>query len=147
MYAILLISTLAHASGNYPAALEAESGASCQPSCLVCHSTATGGSGTATAAFAVALKGQGLTGGGDTAGLADALAALDAASTDSDGDGQPDFEALAAGIDPSTGEAFCGAGATELPAYGCVQHARAGGGLALAIGSMLIGLARRRREG
>ena len=126
MYAILLISTLAHASGNYPAALEAESGASCQPSCLVCHSTATGGSGTATAAFAVALKGQGLTGGGDTAGLADALAA---------------------GIDPSTGEAFCGAGATELPAYGCVQHARAGGGLALAIGSMLIGFARRRREG
>lgn len=144
MYALLLSSALAQASGNYPAALQAEGGADCQPSCLICHTTATGGTGTATVPFALALKEEGLRGAGDTASLTAALDALEASAADSDGDGQPDLEALAAGIDPSTGEAFCGGGALPTPAYGCVQQAPVGGGLALTLSALLLGLARRR---
>jgi uncharacterized protein (TIGR03382 family) len=137
---------VALASFNYPAALQAEVGVDCAPTCTVCHATADGGTGTVTQGFGVAMQGAGLTGGGDEAGLRAAVAALSDDGTDSDGDGTSDVDALAAGLDPNTGAVFCGEGAVpvETPTYGCVQHAPVGAAAALAAAGAAL-LARRRR--
>jgi hypothetical protein len=105
---VFLALSPAMASPSYPSAASSELGMECIPSCLLCHSTAAGGSGTATQPFGVALQEQGLGGGGDDVGLAVALGALAEAGTDSDGDGRPDVEELTAGGNPNPdGVDFC----------------------------------------
>lgn len=138
---ITLWSTFAVASSVYPSEVQSLSGAGCTPACTICHSSNAGGSGTVVQPFGTAMMGQGLTGGSDTTGLANAYTAVVDAGTDSDGDGTADAEALAQDLDPNTGEALCD---TATPQYGCLSHSP------LVPGGALLGLiavaARRRRR-
>lgn len=119
------------ASGNYPAALERFSGIDgrCprrQQRCLICHSTAAGGEGTADQPFAQTLEELvGFSDGEAARRLNDALIELrdelpeldtngdGVADVDSDGDGISDLDELAACMNPS-GEEF-----SDPPAFGC----------------------------
>ncbi len=144
MLTLLSLLTPALASGNYPAEVATFTEMSCTPTCLLCHTTASGGGGTANQPFALALKDRGLTGGGDTDALTTALAALEADAVDSDGDGTTDVEGLRAGLDPNDGVAFCGSDVVDAPTYGCFQHARAGTGVGLVVGALAAAMFRRR---
>lgn len=144
MLTLLSLLTTAQASGNYPAEVATFTEAPCTPTCLLCHTTASGGGGTANQAFAVALTDRGLTGGGDVDALTTALSALEADAVDSDGEGTTDIEGLRAGLDPNDGSAFCGSDVAEAPTYGCFQHARAGSGLGLVVGALAAAWLRRR---
>ena len=145
---LLWAASAAVASTNYPEALQAEVGVDCVPACTVCHATVAGGSGTVIQGFGEAMMAAGLTGGMDVGALRAAVAALSDDGTDSDGDGTSDVDALAAGLDPNTGEVYCGEGAVvlETPRYGCVQHAPVG----VALGALGVAVAaavgRRRRQ-
>jgi len=124
------------ASPVYPSTLTDFVGAPCAPTCSVCHSTPAGGVGTAVQPFAVALIDGGLTGGSDTATLDTALGAMDAAGTDSDGDGIADLDELGAGDDPNGGEPFCD---VLTPTYGCLNQANtAPSGLAVLLGMLVL---------
>jgi hypothetical protein len=83
-----------------------------QSRCLICHTTARGGEGTAEQAFALQLGDLGLNRGNDSNTLRNALNQL-SETADSDGDGTPDKAELRACGNPS-GDAL-GAG----PEYGC----------------------------
>lgn len=144
MLTLLSLLSLAHASGNYPAEVATFAEMSCTPTCLLCHTTASGGSGTANQVFALALKDRGLTGDGDADALTTALAALEADASDIDDDGTTDVEALRAGLNPNDGSAFCGSDVVEAPTYGCFQHARAGTGLGIVAGAVAVAFLRRR---
>jgi hypothetical protein len=80
--------------------------------CLICHTTARGGQGTAEQPFAVTLRPYGLDHGHDPDALRTALARLPD-DKDSDDDGVPDKVELAQCDNPSGGD--LGAG----PTYGC----------------------------
>jgi MYXO-CTERM domain-containing protein len=107
---------------------------------------------------------------GDVDSLKNALAALEAAGTDSDCDGVPDIQQLKDGRNPSTGEFIDGSGkpkpdpvsdagcsssssgGTSDPAFGCGAHVAPGAGLtpwqaaaALAV-AFGLSLTRRRRS-
>lgn len=118
-----------------------------QSRCLICHTTARGGEGTAEQAFALQLRDLGLNRGGDAGSLRAALNQL-SETEDSDGDGTPDKEELRACGNPS-GDSLGGA-----PEYGCdgaqlvPLPARSSGPLALlAVGlaTLLVRLGRRSR--
>jgi hypothetical protein len=121
---LFLATSLARASGNFPGELQTWADTPCTPSCIVCHATAAGGGGTATQPFAMALKERGLSGGGDSAALTNALDALEADAVDSNEDGTPDTEQLRAGVNPNDGAAFCGDTVADTPKYGCFQTVR-----------------------
>lgn len=136
----------AHATPEYPLVIDAVLGTNCpQPlsRCLICHTTARGGQGTAEQPFAVTLRPYGLTHGHDDAALRMALASLPA-DTDSDEDGVPDKEELAQCGNPS------GADLGPGPTYGCNGARLAPRGepdpvlCALALG-IAVALVRRRR--
>ena len=138
LWLALLSAHVAIATSNFPAALESELGTVCRPPCTVCHTNNSGGSGTVTQPFGVAMKDRGLV-GGSVSKLQAALAQMDADGVDSDGDGILDTQALTDGIDPNDGTAFCG---TLRPEYGCV-----GGGTFAGVGLLLLpAVARRRRN-
>lgn len=129
--ALLLVPGVAAASSVYPGDIKSDLSLSYTPPCTICHQTNQGGSGTATQAFAVAMKANGLTGGANASALSTALTALETAGTDSDGDGTPDIEQLKAGMDPNTGATIDGSsssGSTSVPAYGCGAHAQLAAG-------------------
>lgn len=136
---IWLLST-ALASSDYPSTLTTELAMPCTPTCTVCHSSSAGGNGTVTQAFGIAMMDNGMTGGSNTTSLQDALAALAAAGTDSDGDGLPDTEALTSGLDPNTGADLCGSTVTP-PHYGCGKSSEA----FLLVGLLGAGALRRRK--
>jgi len=100
----------AHAMPNFPSEIQTHLGLSYAPPCIICHATAQGG-GPITTKFGQAMLSNGLT--TSTASLAPALDALNAAKTDSDGDGTPDIQQIEEGRDPSTGAS----GPVER--YGC----------------------------
>lgn len=106
--------SVAFGSPSFPAALAERAEMPCEPPCTTCHATSAGGAGTVVTPFGTAMRGAGLT-GGDVETVEPALSAL--AEHDSDGDGLPDDEALAAGLDPSTGDGLC-----DGPVYGCFSH-------------------------
>lgn len=119
-----------------------------QSRCLICHTTARGGEGTAEQAFALQLGDFGLNRGGDSGSLRAALNLL-SETADSDGDGTPDKEELRACGNPS-GDSLGGA-----PEYGCdgaqlvPAGARPSGGLgllAIAVTTLLVRVGRRRRS-
>jgi hypothetical protein len=87
------------------------------PGCLLCHTNPSGGLGTANTAFATYLRSRGLR-AGDEASLRGALGAMVGEKHDTDGDGTPDADELAAGEDPN-GEADT---SIEPVAYGCGAH-------------------------
>jgi hypothetical protein len=138
LLSLLVVS--AWASPNYPTELEALAEMPCAPTCTVCHETNSGGTGTVTAAFGVALMERGLTGLGAVDALTSAFDTLVTDAVDSDGDGTFDADELAAGEDPNPdGVAFCD---TLTPTYGCFNAAQSpvsslgvlGGLLAVAFG-------------
>jgi hypothetical protein len=90
----------AQASPSFPETVANTLGTNELPRCTVCHSSPSGGFGTATTRFAEYLQSRGLR-AGSTDSLGQALAAAEAERHDSDGDGQADVEALAAGEDPN----------------------------------------------
>ena len=139
LWLALLGAHVATATANFPAALQSELGATCAPPCTVCHTNNSGGTGTVTQPFGVAMKDRGLV-GSSVSKLQEALAQMDADGVDSDGDGILDTQALADGIDPNDGTAFCNA---IRPEYGCVN----GGTYAGVLLFLLPVVARRRRNG
>ena len=135
----------AMASFPYPAELQSLTEAPCELSCTVCHETLAGGAGTVTQPFGQALQGEGLTGGSNVSALGEALDAVSAAAVDSDNDGQPDADELAAGIDPNPGgEPLCD-GAGVGPTFGCLSHTRHAPALVLGLLSAML-VARRRQR-
>ena len=137
LWLALLGTHVAIATSNFPAALESELGTICRPPCTVCHTNNSGGSGTVTQPFGVAMKDCGLV-ASSVSKLKEALAQMDADGVDSDGDGILDTQALADGIDPNDGNAFCG---SVRPEYGCFG----GGTVAGVVLFLLPAVARRRR--
>ena len=137
LWLALLGTHVAIATSNFPAAIEQDLGTTCRPPCTVCHTNNSGGSGTVTQPFGAARKDRGLVGGSVTK-LQDALAQMDADGVDSDGDGVLDTQALADGVDPNDGSAFCGA---IRPEYGCF-----GGGTFAGVGLFLLPAVVRRRR-
>lgn len=105
----------AAASDNYPAIMDRQLGVECPrplTRCLVCHTTASGGEGTAIQPFAETLRLYGAREGRAGRELALALAALPA-EVDTDADGSPDQEELARCGNPSGAELGVG------PGFGC----------------------------
>jgi hypothetical protein len=145
---VLAFSGSAMASASYPTELADALDMDCAAPCTVCHQDTTGGAGTATKAFADALIDNGLE-GEDKSSVKPALDALDAAGTDSDGDGVSDVGELRQGRNPNIpGDAsICG------PQYGCgARIAKPSADLdpdaallALCVSVILLGSTRRRR--
>lgn len=133
----MLLIALAFATSNFPSALESDLAMPCTPACTVCHTTNGGGGGTVTQPFGVELTSRGMTASNEQK-LSDALTQMAADGVDSDGDGLPDTEALAQGIEPNTGASFCG---SLLPKYGCLGGASGG-----AAGLLLLPALFRRRS-
>jgi MYXO-CTERM domain-containing protein len=117
LVAVLFVALPAGASSTYPGAIKDHLTASKLPACTLCHQTA-GGGGPVVTPFAHAMVAEGLTGGSNTTALTAALDALEAAGTDSDGDGTGDIDELRAGGDPNTAGAS-NAGPTPVYGFGC----------------------------
>jgi len=132
----------AHATPEYPQVLDAVSMTDCgEPAarCLICHTTARGGQGTAEQPFALELRKLGLNHGHDPNLLRSVLSRL-ADATDSDKDGLPDKQELAVCGNPS-GEDLAGG-----PVYGCdgaqlAPHIASRGGHSPVLGALALGLA------
>lgn len=114
---VVLLSGWAQGSTSFPARLTQEALIPCVPDCIVCHQDNQGGVSTATKPFAASMQAEGLEALNEDS-LVTALQALEAAGTDSDGDGTDDVTELAEGSDPNdkdSGASVCGSG----PTYGC----------------------------
>jgi len=116
---VLAMTSLARATPQYPAALDAELmlAVGCPDPlsrCLICHTTAAGGK-TAFQAFALTLRDNGFYRPNDPNGLRATLRllALPANNPDSDGDGVTDLDELRQCRNPSGGEF------DSVPEYGC----------------------------
>jgi hypothetical protein len=130
----------AHATANFPPAIQSHLQLAAAPDCSICHNDGDqGGKGTATQPFALNMKARGLV-EFDTGTLTSALDKMAADKVDSTGDCLDDIDELKAGHDPNDPDppGFCGdagleAGAPvsgggpngetpppESPTYGCV---------------------------
>lgn len=112
---LLFVPGLAPATPDYPVAVDIIVGTSCpypNSRCLMCHTTARGGQGTAAQPFALELRDYGLNRGRDAALLQAALMALPD-EQDSDRDGESDKEELLRCGNPSGEDLGIG------PEYGC----------------------------
>jgi uncharacterized protein (TIGR03382 family) len=133
----------AFATGNFPAAIKAELGASKDPGCEVCH-RGTPARGTVNTAFGSAMRERGLAAFNENS-LRTALAQVRSDNLDSDGDGTKDIDELIAGTDPSVSPG--GGGNNPQPAFGCGASATGGIALVQLAGlSALVALRRRRRQ-
>jgi len=106
---------LARATPEYPSVIDATLGVSCGPPaarCLICHTTARGGEGTAEQPFVRHLRLFNFNHGHDPASLRNALNRLDELY-DSDEDGEPDKQELRGCGNPSGDDLGSG------PTYGC----------------------------
>lgn len=165
---ILLVaaaSATALASNEYPGEITRTLAACRTPACTICHTSNRGGVGTATRAFAITMQNEGLTGSRNLSALRTALARVEAAEEDSDGDGVADIPELKQGSDPSNsasktsncttsgGGSGGGAGGgdtfdpaqLEPPRYGCGASA-APGGLAGVLAWVIVSGAMRYRR-
>lgn len=147
------------ASSSFPEELKNQLAMQCAPPCTICHRTLEGGAGTTDKNFAAAMvtASDAATPGtdglvaGQPATVALAVAAVEKAGTDSDGDGRGDIAELSAGSDPNV----AGDGATDAllcgPTYGCgarVASRPPVDGSALAVALLVagfLGLRARRR--
>jgi len=142
--------SVAHATPNFPRAIQARLGAVSAPDCSICHVGRTG-RGTVVSPFGSAMRGNGLM-AYDEGSLGRALQTLEADRVDSDGDGILDVDALRAGKDPNP----AGTGDTgiepETPEFGCVGRvSRTGdvpllGASALVVCGAILGARRRSRR-
>ncbi len=146
--AVALTVPRALASASYPGEIQSALNMDCAPPCTVCHRDQNGGAGTATKPFAQAMIKDGDLVGQDPSLVKPALDKLEAAGSDSDGDGVTDVGELRAGTDPNVkgpSPLFC-------PTYGCGAHVArdqqvdpAALLLALVTALGLVALGRRRR--
>jgi hypothetical protein len=146
--ALLLTQAPAHASEEFPAALQEAAGMPCTPSCVVCHGKVPGDAGSFTArqlsrdAFLAPLP---LPGSAGVPVVKSNFAAY-AAKAATDANVARVVAALKDGIDPETGDSLCG------PAYGCGAHvARKApptdfSGPLFALGAVIAGGIMRRRR-
>jgi len=109
-----LVPALAFAQPSFPGFLQTHLSLSYTPDCLLCHTTPSGGIGTATTPFATSMKARGLSVSSTATDVNTALDALQAEGTDSDGDGVGDIAELQAHTDPNVPGA-----ASLTPTYGC----------------------------
>ena len=116
---------VASATPSYPGDVQTHLGLGYTPPCTLCH-TGAPMTGSATSAFALAMKGKGLVPLNDPT-VDTALNALEAAKIDSDCDGILDVEQIKAGRDPSTGVYIDGSGKTAPADKGCASASSGGG--------------------
>jgi hypothetical protein len=145
--AALGLASPARASLAFPGALTQELGVALPvsgPGCKLCHKDDKGGFMTVDKPFGRAMLKAG-TQGGNVATLLASLGTLDAAGTDSDGDGTSDVTELRAGADPNVADPMDG-GTPEphepipLPQTGCAlsrPNAAGCGWLLVALGVLL----------
>jgi hypothetical protein len=129
--AALCSASVALASDNYPEKLQDELGLACAPQCTICHLSLSGGIGTATKRFALAMQITGELESEHEELIAPALEKIQGAEClyeypefggvpepgpcDSDKDGVPDVEELKQSRDPNV----AGPGLLCGPEYGC----------------------------
>ena len=136
---LITLTLAALASPTFPVIVANEVDMPCTPSCVLCHATAAGGSGTASQDFAFAMLAAGLV-QADDATVPPALAAVAETESDVDGDGLTDIEALGLGRNPNIdGVDFC---SVPLAQYGCFPSESGG----LLVGGMVLGVWRRMRR-
>ncbi len=133
--AVFFAPGLAHATPNFPPAIQSHLSLAAAPDCSICHTDGDqGGKGTANTPFALNMKSRGLT-EFDVDSLNAALDKMAADHVDSAGDCLDDIDELKAGHDPnqpdppgSCADAGVDASAPrppvtappETPTYGCV---------------------------
>lgn len=117
--ATFFVSTPAHATPNFPGAIQRALSASQSPQCSICHVCGVTGRGTVNTPWGSAMRTRGLQ-AYDEDSLRAALAAMERDRVDSDGNGVIDVEAVRAGTDPNPA-GTCDPGEDEsIPKYGCV---------------------------
>lgn len=144
--AAFLVSGLAAASKDYPAAMKTDLGLAAAPGCDLCHQAAADPVGPASAPFGKSMVAQGLV-ASDPASLAKALDGMRKAGIDSDGDGAEDLDELSWGGDPNHASLPEG-GNTEPVTYGCSagRVPVEGAGAGIFLGAIALLAARRRRR-
>lgn len=95
-----LVTGFASASPSFPPIVQEVARAPSNPDCLLCHTSPSGGFGTADTPFATYLKSRGLE-PGDEGSLRGALQAMIEERHDTDGDGTTDAAEIEAGDDPN----------------------------------------------
>jgi MYXO-CTERM domain-containing protein len=124
----LLLCTLALGAGSalaspsYPTDLQDHLKIANAPSCTLCHTTPSGGVGTAHQPFGDSIYGAGCR-LEDVPTLLAALDTLKTNKTDSDGDGVTDIDELIAGTDPNVADAGAPPVDPVLYGFGCTQAA------------------------
>jgi len=111
---LLAFPRAAHASQNFPGAIEDEWQLPAAPECTLCHQTLLGGFGTATKPFGRAVLRNGAT-AVDVGALRSALRAMERANSDVDRDGVSDYDELQTGSDPNTVDVMDADGGTVAP--------------------------------
>lgn len=145
--AALMCTSVAKASDEYPDVIAQTLQAKVTPSCTICHASTAGGSGTVVKPFGVYLQQRGLV-SNDANSLKTALTAMTGERHDTDGDGITDGDELKNGTDPNPSATSNVAEA----AYGCgriaprADQSGLAGWAALAVGTTLMALGRRRRR-
>ena len=134
---LLLGASSAHATSNFPAAVQAKLALTYTPQCSLCHLNGVTGRGTVTTLFGRAMLARGAAASDETA-LNAALDKMAADNVDSDANGETDIDALKAGHDPN--------GSVGKVLFGCNAAGSGEGSLAaLAVAGALVLLGRRRR--
>jgi hypothetical protein len=146
---VLLATTPALATPNFPPAIQSFLGLPAAPACTICHATNAGGEGTVTEPFGKSMQAAGLE-AYNIATLDAALEALEMAGTSSVGDGVPDITKLEEGKDPNV--PLNGSFGPPEPQFGCsARVARSAPGSeevpALVLATALFGVATRLRRG
>src|SRR4051794_37885018 len=117
--ALALYGSASHAHSTFPTVIQKDLDMPCVPACTICHKDTLGGFGTVTEPFGKSMQSVGLI--FIDPSVQPALNKLEAADTDSDGDGIGDIVELRAGQDPNGTVDLCGQAALAAR-YGCGAH-------------------------